>query len=191
MPASTLLRAARQSSGLGQSELAARAGTSQPDVSLVEQGKRNPTVETFQRLLGGAGHKIFSYPTIRADAVEIAALISSAVEELNAEKAFRRFLDYSDGLSSARGVERIVLTAAEPAITGSLLWDAALASVADYWLDDQDLPKAAWLLDNSRVLQHPQSLGVSVYDLEPDLSRVPRQFLARNVLVESSTLASV
>ncbi|TQL54014.1 helix-turn-helix domain-containing protein [Subtercola boreus] len=191
MGASTLLRAARRSSGLGQSELAARAGTSQPDVSLVEQGRRNPTVETFERLLGGVGHKIFSYPTSSSDAVEIASLIAFAVEEANEEKAFRRFLDYSDGLAAADGVERIILTAAEPADTGSPLWDAALASVASYWLDDQGLPKPAWLSDRSRALHQPQSLGVSVYDLEPDVAFVPSQFLTRNVLVERSTLASV
>ena len=37
----------------------------------------------------------------------------------------------------------------------------------------------------------PGSLAISEYDLDPDPTEVPEQFLKRNLLVERGTLASV
>lgn len=191
MGASSLLRAARRSSGLAQKELARRAGTSQSDVSFVERGNRIPTVDTFERLLNSAGHKLIAVKTDRPDAVETADRISSALGTGGTSEAFRRFLDYSDGLAANEGVERIALTLAEPHPSGSRLWDAAIAAVAEYWLDQAKLPKPAWLNDPSRALPQLETLAISKYDLEPDLEKVPEQFAKRNLLVERGTLASV
>ena len=191
MRASVLLRTARKRSGLDQGELARRTGTSQPDVSLVESGKRIPTVDTLERLLNGTGHKLIAVQTIHSDAAESATLISDALKSENPAAAFRRFLDYSDSLSKLKALDRLVLTLAEPLTTGSRLWDAALAAVVDLWLDDAGLPKPQWIESEASTLPTPQALNVSEYDPEPDVKNVPPQFLSRNVLVERSTLASV
>ena len=53
-PASAL-RAARERAGLSQSELAKAAGTSQPAVSEIERGRRQPTVARFDLLLRACG----------------------------------------------------------------------------------------------------------------------------------------
>jgi transcriptional regulator with XRE-family HTH domain len=51
----TVLQKARQLAGISQSELAARAGTSQPAVARLEGGHASPTLATLERLVGAAG----------------------------------------------------------------------------------------------------------------------------------------
>lgn len=54
-PAATILRRAREISGLSQAELARRAGMAAPTVSAYENGRRDPTVTNLLRLLEAAG----------------------------------------------------------------------------------------------------------------------------------------
>lgn len=58
MDAATLIRSTRENSGLSQSALAARAGTSQPAVSRYESGTSSPSVETLDRLLAAMGARL-------------------------------------------------------------------------------------------------------------------------------------
>jgi uncharacterized protein len=58
-PAS-LLRSARERSGLTQRALADRAGTSQSVVARIERGQSSPTASTLNRLLEAAGHVLES-----------------------------------------------------------------------------------------------------------------------------------
>lgn len=56
-PAS-LIRQARTSAGLSQSELARRAGIAQPVVSAYERGHRAPGIAMLSKLLEAAGHRL-------------------------------------------------------------------------------------------------------------------------------------
>ena len=188
MAASTLLRASRLVSGITQKDLAALAKTSQPDISIIESGKRSPTVDTLERLLRQTGHRIIAVPGVGADATETAERIAVARSR---DAALRAFIDYSDSLAAAVGVDRIVLAVAEPHSTGSPTWDAALAALVDYWLGQSKLPKPAWISDPSRFLSEQTSPHLSDYDLEPNLASVPPEFRRRNVMLERSTLESV
>jgi predicted nucleotidyltransferase/DNA-binding XRE family transcriptional regulator len=58
MDTSTMLKQARRSARLTQSELAARAGTSQPAVARYETGVASPSVRTLDRLLHAAGFRL-------------------------------------------------------------------------------------------------------------------------------------
>lgn len=58
MDAATLIRTTRESAGLSQEALAARAGTSQPAVSRYESGASSPSVETLDRLLAVMGVRL-------------------------------------------------------------------------------------------------------------------------------------
>lgn len=58
MEPGTLLRAARIRQGLSQSELARRAGTSQPVISAYERGRRDPTHATLRRLIEATGERL-------------------------------------------------------------------------------------------------------------------------------------
>nr|WP_240148394.1 helix-turn-helix transcriptional regulator [Diaminobutyricibacter tongyongensis] len=186
-----MLRSARLTSGISQSDLAARTQTSQPDISTIEAGKRTPTVDTLERLLRQTGHRIIAVPGVGPDATETAERISAALKANSRDSALRGFLDYSDSLRRAQGVDRVVLTVSEPHPTGSSAWDAALAALADYWLSKSKLPQPAWITAPRRTLQAPESPQLGPYDLEPDLAEVPSEFLRRNVLIERATLESV
>lgn len=191
MPASTLLRSSRLASGISQLDLAVRAKTSQPDISTIESGKRIPTVDTLERILRQTGHRIIAVPGAGTDASEAADRIAGVIARSTGDSALRAFLDYSDSLSLATGVDRVVLGIAEPRQTGSRAWDAALAALVDYWFHKSRLPTPAWIDSPSRSLTKPSSPQLSEYDLEPDRANVPPEFLRRNVLIERSTLGSV
>jgi transcriptional regulator with XRE-family HTH domain len=191
MTASTLLRSARLTSGISQGDLAARTKTSQPDISTIEAGKRTPTVDTLERLLRQTGHRIITVPGVGPDAIETAERISVALKPNSTDSALRAFLDYSDSLRRAKGVDRVVLTVTEPHPTGSRAWDSALAAVADYWLSKSKLPKPKWISAAGRTLPKAESPQLGKYDLEPDRANVPAEFLRRNVLIERATLESV
>jgi transcriptional regulator with XRE-family HTH domain len=188
MPAAILLRSSRLASGITQGDLAARAKTSQPEISTIESGKKIPTVDTLERLLRQTGHRIIAIPGAGTDAAETADRIASANSR---DSALRAFLDYSDSLARAEGVDRVVLGIAEPHSTGSPAWDAALAALVDYWFSKSRLPKPDWITAASRTLTDPQSPQLGAYDLAPDLAAVPREFLRRNILLERATLESV
>jgi transcriptional regulator with XRE-family HTH domain len=51
----TLILEARRRSGLAQTELAKRAGTSQPAVARLERGHSSPTLATLEKLVRAAG----------------------------------------------------------------------------------------------------------------------------------------
>jgi len=61
---SHLLADARRASGLTQSEVARRAGTSRPTVSAYEHGHRNPTLDTVERLLAANGQALSLTPVL-------------------------------------------------------------------------------------------------------------------------------
>jgi transcriptional regulator with XRE-family HTH domain len=65
MDAAPTLQAARRRAGLSQQQLAARAGTSQATISAYENGHKQPTVETFGRLLGAAATRLVTQPAER------------------------------------------------------------------------------------------------------------------------------
>ena len=72
--ASTLVRAARKSRRLTQEQLAERARIDQAAISRSERG-RDAEFSTVDRLLAGAGHRLYSAPTRRDDAATVAAEI--------------------------------------------------------------------------------------------------------------------
>jgi transcriptional regulator with XRE-family HTH domain len=56
--AAALLIAIRRRRGLTQSDLARRAGTSQPVVSAYEHGRRDPSITTLRRLVEAGGETL-------------------------------------------------------------------------------------------------------------------------------------
>lgn len=58
MKAGWILREARRTAGLGQRELARRAGVPQPVLSRIERGRASPRFETLDRLLRVCGKEL-------------------------------------------------------------------------------------------------------------------------------------
>jgi hypothetical protein len=67
MEPNDLIRAVRRRRGLTQTELARRAGTSQPVVSAYEHGRRDPTFGTLRRLVAAGGERLIVDAIVAAD----------------------------------------------------------------------------------------------------------------------------
>lgn len=63
-----VLRSERERQGLSQTELAARAGLSQPHIGYIERGKRAPTVESLKRIALAMGRTATELVSMAEDA---------------------------------------------------------------------------------------------------------------------------
>lgn len=188
--ASTLVRAARKSQHLTQEQLADRAGIDQATVSRSERG-RDAEFNTVDRLLAGAGHRLYSAPTRRDDAATIAAEIRERLRVGDKDRALRALIQLSDNLVAERGLVRGVLGLAEPETTKDSVWDAALAAIVAWRLGEDNLPSPEWVNARSRFVNDPRGLDVDPADPVPPNSEVHPEFAKRGVLAWRYTFASV
>jgi hypothetical protein len=166
---------------------------------LIEHGKREPTFATLETLLRATRRSVVTIPTVRSDAARIAedikaALADSASGETLEASAFRRFLQLADNLAAETGATRVGLTLTEPATTGSLEWDAAIAALCEYRLNADALPVPDWIgtrTGTSGTGSTGWAPHTSDYDIPVDLAQVPPEFLSRGILIEAATLESV
>ena len=191
MSAGILARSARAASGLSQTELAVRSGIAGSSLSLIENGKREPTVATLEALLLATRHTVVTLPTVRSDAARIASEISAALAASDELLAFRRFLQLADNLAAERGATRVGLTLTEPFPNGSEHWDTAIAALCEYRLNADALPIPDWIHTRTGNEGNPWSPRTSDYDIPADVDRVPREFRDRGILIEAATLESV
>ena len=188
--ASTLLRAARKSRLLSQQQLAERVRIDQASVSRSERG-RDAEFSTVDRLLAGAGHRLYSAPTRRDDAATAAAEIRERLREGDRDRALRALIQLNDNLVAEHGLVRGVLGLAEPETTKDPVWDAALAALVAWRLRDEGLPNPEWVDAPHRFLRQPQGLNVDAADPVPPASEVPDEFTKRGVLAWRDTFESV
>lgn len=187
----TLVRAARRSRGLTQLELAQRARVDQSRVSRSESRDEDPRFATADRLLAGAGHRLYSAPTRRDDAATAAASIRELLRKGRPDLAFRQLIQLNDDLVAEKGLVRGILTLAEPEPTGDSVWDAAIAALVAWRLDDDGLPHPAWLAKPHRTLASPQYLRIDPADPVPSAADVPLHFAERGVLAWDDSFASL
>ena len=188
--ASTLIRAARRSRGLTQEQLADRAQIDQGSVSRSERG-RDAGFSTVDRLLAGAGHRLYSAPTRRDDAATTAAEIRQRLRVRDKDRALRALLQLNDNLLAEHGLVRGVLGLTEPEPTGDAVWDAAIAALVAWRLGAESIPLPAWVDQEGRFLTEPRTLEVDPADPVPPRSEVPDEFAVRGVLAWRDTFASV
>lgn len=188
--ASTLVRAARKSRQLTQEQLAARALLDQGSVSRSERG-RDASFETIDRLLGGAGYRLYSAPTRRDDAATVAAEIRRHLTAGDKDRALRALVQLNDNLVAEHGLVRGVLGLAEPESTRDRVWDAALAALVAWRLGEEGLPLPPWVGLPSRFLDGQRTLEVDPADPSPPISEVPAEFAKRGVFAWRDTFESV
>lgn len=188
--ASTLVRAARKSRRLTQAQLAARTRIDQAGVSRSENG-RDADFGTIDRLLAGAGHRLYSAPTRRDDATAVASEIRARLRVGDKDRALRALLQLNDNLVAEHGLVRGVLGLAEPESTKDAVWDAAIAGVVAWRLGEEALPLPDWTLAPSRYLRSPRTLDVDPADPIPPADEIPDELAKRGVLAWRDTFASV
>ncbi|HWD62602.1 MAG TPA: hypothetical protein VG369_08885 [Humibacter sp.] len=84
-----------------------------------------------------------------------------------------------------------MLGIAEPESTGIDVWDAAIAALVAWRLDEEGLPAPKWVTETDRFLDEPTALVIDPADPEPPLEEVPEEFAKRGVLVWRDTFESV
>lgn len=186
-----LIRDARRSSRLSQKDLSQRSGVAASSLSLIENGKRSPTIETAEKLLKHTGHTLVAIPTLRESAGAIANRIGDAVTAGRPDLALRHFIQLNDNLVAEKNEVRYSLGITEPAPTGQKHWDAAIAAVVAYRLREEGFPAPSWTLKPERRLGKRWTLNAGRYVIPVDPRDVPAEFLERGVLVDALILASV
>lgn len=187
---STLIRAARKSQRLTQQQLAERTDVDQSRVSRSERG-RETEFSTVERLLAGAGHRLYAAPTRRDDAATVAVEIRERLRAGDKDRALRALLQLNDNLVAERGLVRGVLGLAEPESTRDPAWDAAIAGLVAWRLHEEGLPSPDWVDSPGRYLATPRTLDIDAADPTPRASDVPEEFAKRGVLAWRDTFTSV
>jgi transcriptional regulator with XRE-family HTH domain len=89
------LKIARALAGLEQKELASRAGVDASHISLIEQGKRNPSVITIEKIAGGLGMPYHVLTLLAAESQNLKNIKQSEISSL-AEFIARTLLTHED-----------------------------------------------------------------------------------------------
>ncbi len=187
----TLVRSARRARRYSQRELARRAGLSQSRVAIAESAHEDPRYGTAQRLLAGAGHRLYAAATTRDDVATITAEIRQALARDDLQLAFRYFIQMNDNLVGEGGLLRGILAVTEPELTGSKTWDSAIAALVEYRLNQEGVPAPAWTSSATRRLERARPLLVDPADPVPAHGDVPTEFLEHGVFIWRDTLESV
>ena len=160
-------------------------------LSRIAQGRRIPTLNTIDQALRATRHQLITIPTRGATAVSTGAAIRSFIDTGRSQDALRAFIQYNDDLAREEGALRVALTIGEPAPTGALRWDAALAALADHHLSRDSLPKSSWIDDPSRRLAEEWVFDGTEYSAEHDRGVTPRAFRERGIVLNPDELASI
>lgn len=166
--AELLIPSVRRRSGLSQSELARRSGTSRPTLSAYEHGRVSPTLDTLERIVEATGHELVArrrlgWHTVRIGGGRLAS-IPDGLPDLDPVSSLRRIelplhlewstedrrVDLADRRQRARTYETVLREGGPDDIAGIV--DGAL--LVDLW-EELVLPRkirAAWqpLIDEVR-----------------------------------------
>jgi hypothetical protein len=126
----------------------------------------------------------------RSTLAELAIVIAQAIEAIDEPHAFRLFIQCADNLANEVGVQRFLLVEEEPATTGAEEWDTALAALAEYRLNADDLPIPQWVIERRGEPGLPWQPAGSDYYIPVDPDRVAPEFLSRGILIKRETLES-
>ena len=179
----------RDRSGLSQSELAERAGTSRTRLSAYEHGHTDPGLATLNRIATGAGLEItIAARGTRQVAAHIEA-IAAALRDDDSNYALRLVAELTDWVR--HGVVGFWSLLSDPGSTGDARWDALIGGVTEILAHEQSRPVPPWASAPSRFLPtwwfvtSLRSLRASVF------VETPGPLAARGVLLSASSLGSV
>jgi len=190
MYSASLLRGARKSRQLSQVQLSAISFVDQSSISRVEKG-RDVSVSKLDALLAATGHRLYVAPTLRSDASTLAPDIRFWLKQGDLDRALRVLIQLNDNLVSERGLLRGVLGVAEPELLGRPVWDAALAGLVQWRLEEEGLPAPEWTRKPERFLRRQRAFVIDSADPLPPVEVVPKAFLERGVLVWPDMFESV
>ncbi len=156
--AADLLRSARRAAGITQSELALRAGTTQPAVAAYEAGARTPTLGTLERMVGACDQELelAVRPRTRRGAASLAELARTMAHDDAGDRdrdALRLIFGFADDFRGSPRPGRVALIAEAPPPTGQARFDAVLAGVAELFAREAGIPAPKWVDEPGRFVE--------------------------------------
>ena len=187
------LKQARIRAGLSLTDAARRSGVQRPNIAAIENGRRDPTASTIEKLASAARVRLVPVADDgRTTVAEASATLADAVRNDDIRRAYRVLVQVADDLTAPDPADRFVL-AVEPPGRITPEWDAALAGIAEWRLCQARLPLPGWIVDERGEPDAAWVPPVSAVStaVPVDLDDVPEPLRRRGVLIEASELASV
>lgn len=188
MTITAALRRTRSRSGRSLGWVAARAGIAESNLSTIEHGRREPRAATIDRL--AAALDVTFVPVAaggRSTTAEAADHVAAALAAGDTGTAYRAIVQVADDLASASPYLRVLLAAEAPiAIEGG--WDAFLAGVVEWRLEQVGLPAPEWIRAQVRDPAVPWAPPSAILPARPN--HVPEPLRRRGIQVEADELTS-
>lgn len=147
------LRAARESRGLSQAEVADRIGTTQSAVARLESARSDTRLSTVQRYAEAVGTRLVVLSVGGPSLVQTARDVTVAVVQHDADEALRHIVQFLDDLREVAPGMRHQAVREEPEPVGDRRWDALLGGIAEYASQLFDFRVPGWAAAPSRFLQ--------------------------------------
>ncbi|MFT3798880.1 helix-turn-helix domain-containing protein [Microbacterium sp.] len=181
------LRRARANSSLTLRALAERTGIAAANLSVIENGRRDPTATTAERVARALGVELVALNT--RGRVTAAATADAIARAASPQVAYRAFLQLANDLEAASAFDRVILAAEEPVAT-STRWDDAIAGLVEWLLVKRDAPVPDWVSDRTGdvdTIWEPQRTNVPL-SVHADIRRAPEPLRRRGIAIEAEEL---
>lgn len=185
------LKALRQAAGVTQSALAKRARIHQPNLSLIESGKTDPSFSLVENYLANLDLKLVAVPKSMPDVQGFVDDIEVALSSGNEERAFRLWADLDNRLRKLDGTLISVALALEIRFTSSDRYNALLDGLFEYHLNNNNAPVPHWMRNKKFVLQEPWNTAGELSNPKSIAANSPEEFFDRNVFLHWKDLISV
>jgi len=150
-----VVRTVRRSAGLGVMQCAARAGIAHARVSEYEKGSHDPSLGRMQDLARVAGLRLVAVPVPSATAS--AAEAADEIYELLRggapwQRALRVAFQLHDDLTAAPPYVLGALVAAPAPSTDDARFDALIAGLVEWHVEQHRLPVPPWVMEPGRTV---------------------------------------
>ncbi|WP_404444198.1 helix-turn-helix transcriptional regulator [Microbacterium marinum] len=183
------LQRARANSSLSLRALARQAGIAPANLSVIENGRRDPTAATAERIARALGVELVALDT--KGRVTAAAAADAIKEAASPQVAYRAYLQLASDLAAASPFDRVILSAEQPGATHTR-WDDAIAGLVEWLLKRDHAPVPDWVADrpgNADSPWEPQRTNTPVA-LHADIRRAPEPLRRRGVAIEEEELTA-
>ena len=185
-----LLIAAREKSGLTQTQMARIAKTSQSAIAAYEAGDREPTVPVLQRMLAATGHNLMIAFEADRNIYRVADLARDIRKTSikNREKRLRLVFEF---LREVDAKELTLRVAVEPESTGDQRFDAMLAALSEDLCVSNGVSPPSWVFADQRFLDSAWWVSNLKSARTRALVNAPASYRRRGVMIDRHDLTSV
>ena len=185
-----LLIAAREKSGLTQTQMARIAKTSQSAIAAYEAGDREPTVPVLQRMLAATGHNLMIAFEADRNIYRVADLARD-IRKTSIKNRERRLRLVFEFLRDVDAKELTLRVAVEPESTGDQRFDAMLAALSEDLCVSNGVSPPSWVFADQRFLDSAWWVSNLKSARTRALVNAPASYRRRGVMIDRHDLTSV